>query len=76
MPSVCVHVLASVLLWNCGGELWTSRENRGLLTQVVRLPIPDDATLAKSRFAALQYEGNKVPYVARSFSAGGNALMP
>ena len=36
-----------------------SHQCQGLLTQVVRLPIPDDATLDKSRFKALQYEGNK-----------------
>ncbi|CAK9062094.1 unnamed protein product [Durusdinium trenchii] len=36
-----------------------------LLTQVVRLPIPDDATLDKSRFKALQYEGNKVKEMFR-----------
>lgn len=36
-----------------------------LLTQVVRLPIPDDATLDKSRFKAQQYEGNKVKEMFR-----------
>lgn len=37
--------------------------HQGLLTQVVRLPIPDDATLDKSRFKALQYEGNKASFL-------------
>ncbi|CAJ1389650.1 unnamed protein product [Effrenium voratum] len=36
-----------------------------LLTQFVRLPIPDDATLDKSRYQALQYEGAKVQEMFR-----------
>ena len=59
---------------SCSGP-WA---HQGLLTQVVRLPIPDDATLDKSRFHAQQYEGNKArkPFKALWCPVAGEGDVP